>query len=800
MVRYLLFACVIVSIGGLSVSALGDQKTSVPLIYILDYSEHLSRVGEFAGQVGEAPPYLLHVAHDGPFVNSWGALELDTAQPIPPAEMEKRFGDVRKMVTEVRKSGVKIVIPYICNQTIAGDPEKRLGIWWFYDNWDNYSRFGLGSKPMADPIDWLARQPDGQPHFNYEKRHKYFARFGYYRFAPCVNNPYYNEYLRGIVTTMAAVNFDGVFVDNCILNCYCEHCQRRFREYLGKKYSPTRLAKRFGVNNASRINLGTKGNRYLWSMQSPDFAEFLRTTVKTEELIEFLGTDDPAKANLPEGGNGWLWMHVRGFEKYLREKYSEAEFARKYGPAKLEDWGIVTPEDRALWAETKLFWADSIRENLKKIQRWTSEIKRGFYIVPNWGAMQWVNANHFRSEIGHDLRIWAEACDMQMFEEDAEPGMIAPGVYLDYILQYKYALACGTRAGVLHTVADQLTCELSHAEAAAGGGGAFMQPGYNYPEIRRKYATFYDEYRSLFDGNVSVADVALAYFYDELHMGNLDHIEQVYKLTRYLADQHILFEYVTETDLAREQLGKYKVLILPGTRYLSAQQVAAVESFLVKGGAVVCTGKAGDFDEDARPRPASPFTGPRPGVHALLHAESLGSLLPEDRLSREEALMLSRSGSVRQNMDVPGDPRYALLRDADYRIGIDRYLDGGKLLEFMNKHAGHDLRVADPRQAMGVRFNAYRPERPDRIRTKTRVHAVNYNVPIAGDPKDRKLAPVENIELTVRTPREHRNITALLFRPGAEAENLEVKRDTVGTHITIPRLDIYAIISVETAP
>jgi len=254
----------------------GSRVTSVPVTYVMG-SIDLKAPQEHIARAAAARPHVLHGGHDTPFDNTWGAfpgVESDNVfHPRMSAdEVRQRTVAIKDCIDQLHAAGVENVVPYICNQTLGGNPETRVGIWEFYDHWDEYSDFGFGPKPEADPIDWMARERNGRVHYNYEKRHPYFTRFDHYRFAPCQNNPYYHRYQKGIVTDLVNVGFDGTFVDNNSLNCYCKYCEEKFRHYLSERYSPSRLRERFGVDNVSEISLGYRGSSVEWVKTDPDFS------------------------------------------------------------------------------------------------------------------------------------------------------------------------------------------------------------------------------------------------------------------------------------------------------------------------------------------------------------------------------------------------------------------------------------------------------------------------------------------------------------------------------------------------
>ncbi len=60
----------------------------------------------------------------------------------------------------------------------------------------------------------------------------------YYRPRPCYNNDRYLEYLKSIIKYgVEEIGLDGFHFDNSSFSyCYCEHCQRKFKEYLKENF------------------------------------------------------------------------------------------------------------------------------------------------------------------------------------------------------------------------------------------------------------------------------------------------------------------------------------------------------------------------------------------------------------------------------------------------------------------------------------------------------------------------------------------------------------------------------------
>ena len=138
------------------------------------------------------------------------------------------------MLDRYHAAGIPEIVPYISCDTLAGDHEKRLGFWKFYDHWESYAHWA-GSRPSHDPFDWLA--VDAQGKFvggsNGGYSPSYFAPL--HRYRACLNHPDWAEWQDRLIRMIAAVGYDGCFLDNaCPESCYCRYCKAAFAEFLEK--------------------------------------------------------------------------------------------------------------------------------------------------------------------------------------------------------------------------------------------------------------------------------------------------------------------------------------------------------------------------------------------------------------------------------------------------------------------------------------------------------------------------------------------------------------------------------------
>lgn len=218
-----------------------------PLLYVIDYSANHMDNPNYLARLAEAPPHFLHVGKDTPMSHNWGPIagwggenvytgggEREAyLRRLSAQEALERLETIRRFTEGVHAAGVDKVMPYVCGMTIGGDPQARSGFWEFYDHWDEYAALGIGPRPDTDPEQWLQRRPDGSPLFIYEHTTGTYAPA--FRWAVCMNNPGWRQWMAQCIGLVAQVGYDGVFVDNAFCRCYCEHCREGFAAYAGQR-------------------------------------------------------------------------------------------------------------------------------------------------------------------------------------------------------------------------------------------------------------------------------------------------------------------------------------------------------------------------------------------------------------------------------------------------------------------------------------------------------------------------------------------------------------------------------------
>lgn len=762
-----------------------------PMTYVIDYT-HRDWFQPDAGQamldaLRSAPPELLHLGHDGPFVNHWGAVCLDGAGNqvlASPDDIRRRADNIRAFIEHAHGLGIKTVIMYICNQTLAGDPDKRTGIWQFYDRWDDYRDFGFGEKP-PDPIEWMAREPSGALHYNYEKRIRFFAQHDHFRYAPCVNNPHYQQYLSALVLNLAQAGYDGLFVDNCILNCYCQYCQQGFRQRIVGAHSPSELRRRFGFTSTAEVTMAWRGSRIGFIKQEPSFREFLQRALDAEQKIEWTGTEDMSAAPLEEAGNGWLFRAASLWKRW-------AESTRPRSEGDLGRWGVRGDEDLALWVETKRFWNESMAANLRMIREAAAPVRPDFFILPNWGGMQGPVEYEFREEIGHDLETWQPHSDAQMFEEGSGLGMVAPAWYMDHIFQGKYARAARVfPVFISEKASGDAACEIAFSQANAQCG-SYVQPGTSRPEMRRRWRDFHEATAAVWQNAQPYYEAAVLFDPAEFHHENHEHIRQTYRLARCLSDQQVLFEFLLPGRLEQGLSPDCQVAFLVDAARLTDGQLAALQEWVKQGGVAFIAGETGTWDLAGRRRAAAhlPWSSKTAtGEGHWVRFKTGGEMLPPGGLSAEDGWEVGRE----QKEPFP------VMRDLDVVVPVERFIEAGPLGQRLQKDLGLSLSIADPYAAQGLRFQAY--IKPPSDGALFCLHVVNYNVPLDVPPDKRTFTPVRDLPITLRLPFDWQAQSARILSPSAPEQPVSISggEEPEIAKLTIPVVESYALVLIEAA-
>ncbi len=230
--------------------------------------------------------------------------------------------------------------------------------------------------------DWFARRANGDP---YRAADKYVA---------CVNSPYYDEYLPGILEEIVARSHPEGFADNSWSGlgrdsiCYCENCARSFRDRAGRPLPQRKdwddpvyrewiqwsYARRIAIwDQNNRVTRAAGGPGCLWlgmnsgsiTSQSSSFRDFREIARRSEFLLLDHQSRSDAAGFQQNGDAGKLAHGILGWDKPVIESMAlyQSRVAAKPAPEAqmwmLEGiaggigpwWHIVgaAPEDRRMF-------------------------------------------------------------------------------------------------------------------------------------------------------------------------------------------------------------------------------------------------------------------------------------------------------------------------------------------------------------------------------------------------------------------------------------------------------------------
>ena len=777
------------AVHGFSVPAV----TSAPYTYCIGYTNHPESPA-FLRDLQASPPDLYHLGYQIPFKGALGPTyghELFSDDILPPDQIPHEVERIKSIIRDMRATGVARLIPYVFTMAFFGNPDQRTGFFHFFDHWEDYRSFGLGPKPAADPALWsqvpgprpLGGGPSDVLHYD-----------------PCVNHPAWQEYLDLVVRQLAEVGYDGMFFDVNTQYCLCPHCQAKFDVYLLDKYGREGLREAFGTDDHRVINLSTRYHDFEAGILEA-FKTHLSGIWERENLAEILGIKNPGDVTLEEdwrllrcymqqtagefpprdlpaylaaqfGGDqagrvppekkaAFVQTVLRArFHEFLQSPQLAELLQHRFGSSDIRRRCYAAPRDLLLWVETQRFWCDSMASlhgRLKGVGR-AVFAQQGrnddFYTVANLGSMVTVDGLNKRRVDGIDLVRWAPRADLQMFEEMPQPGALESGVILSNIFAFRWAMAAGTRAGtLLYKAVDDRAADLAEAEAAAGGGGAFIQPGLSAPESRRRWKQFFAEHADLWDGGSSWARVGLLFWNDQVFYEYPEHLAMTHRLVQVLAETQVPFDIVTEENLSG--LREYSVIIAPMLRFLDNAQVDALLDYAQQGGNLIIIEPCGTEDKWVRPRPRNDAITPNEKVadfHVERHGKGRILYLQPDAVPQRSSdlwnLMEERAGAFNLARDFLN-----AARQADIHDGVDL---GPRFIRRLEEALHLRLRWCPDDTPPSVYLHAYRippksviaseakqsrqvepviaseakqsrdQNRPERLV----VHAVNYNVPI----------------------------------------------------------------------
>lgn len=252
--------------------------TSTPFTYIIGYDDWLANEQAMQG-LRDAPPDLLHVNSPIPLDGELGMMEhhRDWNTKIVSRDRYREIvQETTDFVRTMHDIGIETVIPYINSSLMLGDHERRLGFWKIFDRWDELEWLRLGPKPALDPLLWC-----GVPRRSLDPW-KPYPEYDLWRYEPSLGDPSWRMIQKRIIEELAACGYDGVFIDDCIMESYAPVDEERFLGYVANRPSHTRLPKHTMLGRAGQGLRYAETVRY-WADTTTEYLGLLRDAGKRVE-------------------------------------------------------------------------------------------------------------------------------------------------------------------------------------------------------------------------------------------------------------------------------------------------------------------------------------------------------------------------------------------------------------------------------------------------------------------------------------------------------------------------------------
>lgn len=787
-------------------------RTEAPLTYFINYTDAYFTDPSHVEMFRDSPPDIVHVGKAVPVTHCWGPIPMlggenqrtserrrsgrrglhwENIRLISPGEMERKIETIKAGVKRLHDIGVKYVIPYISCEAIAGDHEKRLGFWRFYDNWEIYSKW-IGARPEEDPYDWLLRDKQGNflPGACGGFSPPYYAPL--HRYRACMANPHWVDFHRRIARLIAECGYDGVFVDNTgNTGDWCKHCRAKFSRWLAENYEPGRMKEIWGSHRPEEIDLTSEDlpqrelrkfrlsiiRDYMLTVRdagrevNPDFISYLNGSLENCipiadgcDLYMFESFFAPAGTPVCESPDELdaVRVHVepdaektkkgtfehRNFDGSLSvELVATLEYPRVCPVAERQEFSLTVSSvgigacDADAVEEVKLILkevesGEEIRLDFNQSAPigYDSDAIKGAVKPPQKIHTAWTPDRAGRYELSLEYRYTDGVQPKTTTRIKQNCPLVPDAFYSTHLGPLQYLMNTETHPLLLDTFAlkpgNEAIQELELAEFAAfSRGGGLAGNG----ESQAKYGRFAERHHRLLNGLAPVGDAGILYAFWGPNPGKMEKA-----LTRTIADElsqgHVLWVPLLDSRLSPEDLAGKRALYAVCPYYeMDESQMDILRKFLAAGGSIVLEHR--DCRINGRP-----------------FAEALGCELRVNGAEKGEVALW--------NWENPP-------------------LSGRRI-------------ASDENRLKGLRFSAA-IDSSDKPEFMT-LHAVNFNV-VYGD-KAGMVFPLENTAISLSLPAGCAAQSVTLHDPDSESAPVEFRQEGDILHFTIPSIRIYKLIEI----
>ena len=381
------------------------------------------------------------------------------------------------------------------------------------------------------------------------------------------------------------------------------------------------------------------------------------------------------------------------FRRYMKQRFSDYELQNKFGLHAER----IEPSERmtASWIQWRRFFAFSLYDFLREAKIYASTLKPDFIVTGNYCCWR-ADPNVTLQDSAEDLRVWTKAIDFGFVESMYESGPhTGEAGKVSYSFFYKYLSAAsnGKPIALLKTsvkgkngTAQKNLTKLSIAEAAANQGvwqfnnlGPFAQAAaIRYDAFLEKHSPLYKELRP-------VSEIALLTSPDQGYYG-LSTSEMA--ISRFLADHHLLHQFLLDDDISERSLRQFRFVIVPEIAAMPDKTLEVLKEYVRSGGVAIAIGDVGVFDLNREKRKRNIFENARSnlkkvqkshlGRGAIIHFPALHLPVDVDFKNISKEIRLSLDGLV-QLISQGSESAPLLLSDGiDSSVELSLFGTGGE--------------------------------------------------------------------------------------------------------------------------
>ncbi len=483
-----------------------------------------------------------------------------------------------------------------------------------YLDWAGEAKVELMQAGFFGPILYCMANSPGRENWHYIPREGYQANYDYYR-----------DFIRRAHARGIKVN--GHFSMSYLFGDPTEGKERGWFDFIRHRWDESVLGprpsadpfdyiQRYGdgrpIMMTAKEDERLKGlhylNKYWGCPNNPNWQTALKAMVKTAIGLGLDGITGFYSYRL----NCACPYCQKAFRAYLKARFTPQQIRERFGIDNLDSYSFLeipppaeapgsSPQNDALRTEAQKFSQRSQKGLVNEVL-----IRYGRQLKPDLTVAVW---RHFYAHGYTDEQGFLPGSEYSKGESyiwfcmgsGASTTKLAEHNAGDSTLVAKYAGRIMAGKPVLINKYDYTRLRLAISEAAALAGMSVPQlKAFEYPADRAvisQYFHFLDANKQYYYPSQTYSEIALVYSRRAKSLLDTSFEDPMFTIGRHLINNHYLFDVVVDDLLTPEELARYKILILPETRYFDKGLTNTVERFVQSGGRVLLSGETARYDE-----------------------------------------------------------------------------------------------------------------------------------------------------------------------------------------------------------